>query len=1532
MSSSILGRANGAYAASNKTIYLSQEYVGVNANQPQAVADVLLEEIGHYVDSRINSFDAAGDEGEIFSALVQGKALSEQQLKFLRIEDDSATITLSGQSLGIEQSVNPIKYKYFYYDDPNAPLPLIDANKDTIVVIHGWNGNFSSNLGILAQQLAEQNSASQVIALDWSQTADQTTPYLAAGYIKAVAEWAVGKLAGLASKITLIGHSLGSYVAAEISRELGGVGEVVALDPAYALPGFPYDIDKRDSNSNPVGNFRNDTNQSLALVAADLYGTGAAGDTYQAGTADKSFIVKFSDLNYGLVSAGDAHSGVIDIYNALESRNLDISSGIIFANIPQDTFDNEGDPVTLGAGGLHEGVINAIDVDSTSQRLWKSKDIVGNGWRVYIVDSNVNKPTGSDGIDTVSSSVTFTLENTNIENLALAHTLNGVDILNINGTGNTLNNILIGNIGNNSLDGKEGDDILDGGVGNDYLHGGLGNDNLYGGNGNDTLNAGLGRDVVDGGTGTDLLIVDYSALQTNIGIHYSSADLATGSGYLFNSLYDGTYASNRVNFSGIERFNITGTNQDDGLYGAALGDTLVGGAGNDYIDGKSGNDTLKGEAGDDTLVNAGGADIIDGGDGTDILVDDNFASHFASGTADIVLNPTSGLISLSDGTTIANVEAFWLTGGNGNDRLVMTGAYNDNLYGGNGNDTLNAGLGRDVVDGGTGTDLLIVDYSALQTNIGIHYSSADLATGSGYLFNSLYDGTYASNRVNFSGIERFNITGTNQDDGLYGAALGDTLVGGAGNDYIDGKSGNDTLKGEAGDDTLVNAGGADIIDGGDGTDILVDDNFASHFASGTADIVLNPTSGLISLSDGTTIANVEAFWLTGGNGNDRLVMTGAYNDNLYGGNGNDTLNAGLGRDVVDGGTGTDLLIIDYSALQTNIGIHYSSVDLATGSGYLFNSLYDGTYASNRVNFSGIDRFNITGTNQDDGLHGAALGDALVGGAGNDYIDGKSGNDLLDGGIGVDTLIGGTGNDTYTVDNTSDVVTENANEGVDTVKSSVSYTLKDNFENLILTGTASINGTGNSLNNQITGNAANNILNGGIGADKLIGGNGNDTYSVDNLGDVVTETSTVATQIDTVQSTINYTLGANVENLTLIGTAAINGTGNALSNTLTGNSGNNILNGGIGADTLNGGAGIDTASYTNAAAAVNVNLSNATAGTTGEATGDVLNAIENLLGSNFNDILIGNSTANILNGGTGADKLTGGTGNDVYVVDNTADIVSETSTLATEIDTVQSAINYSLGANLENLTLTGTAAINGTGNTLNNIITGNGANNILNGGAGSDTLNGGLGNDTYIIENAPDLISEAANAGIDTVQSSISWILGNNLENLTLTGTAAINGTGNTLNNTITGNAANNTLSGGAGNDILIGGAGNDIIVGDFGDDILTGGSGSDRFSFNSPNEKIDKITDFLSVDDTISIKAAGFGGGLSANAAILATQFLSGAGVTTASNATQRFLYNTTSGALFFDADGNGTGAGALQIATLTGNPNITTADIFVTA
>ncbi|MBW4577937.1 MAG: calcium-binding protein [Aphanothece sp. CMT-3BRIN-NPC111] len=222
--------------------------------------------------------------------------------------------------------------------------------------------------------------------------------------------------------------------------------------------------------------------------------------------------------------------------------------------------------------------------------------------------------------------------------------------------------------------------------------------------------------------------------------------------------------------------------------------------------------------------------------------------------------------------------------------------------------------------------------------------------------------------------------------------------------------------------------------------------------------------------------------------------------------------------------------------------------------------------------------------------------------------------------------------------------------------------------------------------------------------------------------------------------------------------------------------------------------------------------------------------------------------------------------------------------------------------------------------------------MLDGGTGSDSLIGGLGNDTYIVNVATDVITEAAGAGTDSVQSAVSWTLGANLENLTLTGAAAINGTGNTLNNTLTGNAAANTLTGAEGIDTLTGLGGNDILVGGFGNDTLTGGTGADSFRFNAPTEGIDKIADFKLLDnDILQISAAGFGGGL-AIGTLTSEMYLSGSGATTATNATQRFIYNSTNGGLFFDADGNGAGSATIQIATLSGLPALNNSNIAIIA
>jgi Ca2+-binding RTX toxin-like protein len=598
---------------------------------------------------------------------------------------------------------------------------------------------------------------------------------------------------------------------------------------------------------------------------------------------------------------------------------------------------------------------------------------------------------------------------------------------------------------------------------------------------------------------------------------------------------------------------------------------------------------------------------------------------------------------------------------------------------------------------------------------------------------------------------------------------------------------------------------------------------------------------------------------------------------------------------------------------------------------------------------------LTGGSGNDTLDGGRGNDNLQGRAGNDILDGGEGNDALDGGTGDDELIGGTGNDTYVIDSSNDKIVESLNAGTDTVKSTTSWTLGENLENLTLTGTSAIDGTGNALNNTISGNSANNLLlggegndklnggaandtlgggagndtlDGGLGNDNLMGGTGNDTYIIDSADDSIIEEATAGTDI--VQASVSWTLGDNLENLTLTGSSAIDGTGNSLNNTITGNSASNTLLGLQGNDNLKGGAGDDT-----------------------------------LDGGEGNDAL---------DGGTGDDQLSGGVGNDTYIIDSANDSIIEEATAGTDI--VQASVSWTLGDNLENLTLTGSSAIDGTGNSLNNTITGNSASNTLlglqgndnlkggagddtldggegndalDGGTGDDQLSGGVGNDTYIIDSANDSIIEHLDTGTDNVNSAISWILGENLENLTLTGSNAIDGTGNALNNTITGNAANNTLfgaegndkltggtgddllDGSLGNDTLLGGSGNDTLIGSFGNDVLTGNAGADSFIFNSSNQGIDKITDFVAVDDTLYVSAAGFGGGLTPGATLTAAELRVGSGAITPTSDTQRFIYNTASGALFFDADGNQSGFATVQIATLTTKPLITTNDIFVT-
>jgi serralysin len=253
-----------------------------------------------------------------------------------------------------------------------------------------------------------------------------------------------------------------------------------------------------------------------------------------------------------------------------------------------------------------------------------------------------------------------------------------------------------------------------------------------------------------------------------------------------------------------------------------------------------------------------------------------------------------------------------------------------------------------------------------------------------------------------------------------------------------------------------------------------------------------------------------------------------------------------------------------------------------------------------------------------------------------------------------------------------------------------------------------------------------------------------------------------------------------------------------------------------------------------------------------------NSLDHLLsGNSGNNSLTGGDGKDTLDGGRGIDSLTGGAGDDTYIVDSSTDLITEAADAGT--DTVKARVSFSLAAiaNVENLKLTGKANISGTGNSLDNLLSGNSGNNSLTGGDGKDTLdggrgidslNGGAGDDTYIVDSSTDLITEAADAGTDTVTASVSFSLAAiaNVENLTLTGKANINGTGNSLDNLISGNSGNNSLTGGDGKDTLTGGRGNDSLDGGAGADRLTGGSGTDTFRLAAFTDSLLRSSDVIS--------------------------------------------------------------------------------------
>ncbi len=917
---------------------------------------------------------------------------------------------------------------------------------------------------------------------------------------------------------------------------------------------------------------------------------------------------------------------------------------------------------------------------------------------------------------------------------------------------------------------------LTGTAGNDVIQGG----NAYG----ETLSGLGGNDTLHGGQGADIYLFNQGDGQDTISdtssAWYDENSIIFGEGLLsqlnltFESNYDTVYsfASDSVRVkagSGVSpQFISNGTVAADTFNGSIYRDIMHGLAGNDAINGNAGADALYGDAGNDTIAGGDDSDWLYGGDGDDVLdgskltgvdeIETNFSNsvdHYVGGKGNDTLHGNS------------KDDYYYFNPGDGHD-VIIEGAYylNGHWYYGSDTLTFGAGITPDNIHVGKLNADLVITVSLTDT-----VTIKDWFTGSGFKdrvesfrfadgsYRSVTDMTRLANTVYGTEGDDVLTISSSADGVLYGEGGNDTLNGGSGNDALHGGTGNDTLNAGAGDDEYFFArnGGQDIVNDTGGFDTVRFDASigASDFSLSRSenDLVLTLTAtndkltvknymngnlSLYSYAGGNVVnymnaAVIESFVFAGGSslppassiqdsflnirgasGDDALngtvwadVMYGdGGNDSLYGLAGNDVLYGGAGNDTLDGGSGNINVLYGQDGDDVLIGEggagFGSDSYLHGGNGndsYIFKSkasfdIYDDSGTDDKIEFeAGIRLLDLSFQGWNDRFT------IVVAGGGRIDIPNHFQNDsykierlaLADGTVlGLRDIQFGTG---------------------------AKDTLNGTAEDSILFGDYD--------SDMLTGGDGNDWLDGGLGGDVMTGGDGNDIYFVDNAKDTVTELTNQG--IDTVSSSIAHKLGSNVEHLVLTGSSKINGSGNALDNTLTGNSGVNTLTGGAGNDWLDGKGGVD--------------------------------------------------------------KMLGGTGDDTFVVDNTTETITERSNEGT--DHVLSSVTYTLPRHVEKLTLTGTTAINGGGNTLNNVLTGNAAANMLSGDTGDDTLDGmagadiltgGNGNDTYLLGRgygAETVIENDTSAGVIDIAQFLPGIgadqlwfqrAGNNLE-VSVIGTA-----------------------------------------------------------------------------------------------------------------------------------------------------------------
>ena len=787
----------------------------------------------------------------------------------------------------------------------------------------------------------------------------------------------------------------------------------------------------------------------------------------------------------------------------------------------------------------------------------------------------------------------------------------------------------------------------------------------------------------------------------------------------------------------------------------AIAPTSVG-IGGDVYSPDGGNDLIQGTSGNDTVYGESGLGdcIIAGNGGQDLIYAFNNDNQiYANQPEDLAtaLSQAATQTATGEPGSIFDVGDFYSVD-------TQTGGFGDNtLVGGTGNDQFYLGGGADVVVCGPGNDTIEGGQLLIDTAQG----TAIVSSG-GYSPAAGSPETATDSSGNPLGIGNETIFGGTGDDFIQGSNGDNYIDLGSGNSTVYSGSGNDTIFAGTGNSAIVGQGGNDFIEGESGNDVIVG-------GAGNNTILAGSGNDTIAAGEGGLQEFTENFgdnYVYGGSGNSLIEGTGG-NDTLIAGSGSTTVIGGAGNELIEGGSGQSVLVSGSTATG-------GSDTLIAGSGN--NSLYGGAGTDALYGGDGTDL--IQGGSGSETIYAGNGGTSsaptqVEAGSGTATVYAGAGVDQIIGGSGEDTLIGGSGDATLRGGSSSEVMQAGAGNDV-LIAGSGNDTLYGGI------GASTLQG----------GSGATQFV-AGAGQNVFIGGGGQNTYELNaGFGNVLIEPGTPG-------DTIEFGSGITLADLAVTG--GLDAAGAPVLQISADNGSTVDIVGGLSNGAL-GEIAVGSTDYTL--------LQLAQAASNGDS--EISGASGNLIYSaGAGDAIFGGSGNDTLAAFGANTTLTGGTGDTLFFVNDPTEVVTEASSGLN--DTIESSVNYVLPENVDTLTLTGATDLTATGNGEADLLTANAGNDTLIAGTGVATMVGGAGNDTFVVDNAADVV-EAKASGVNTVLSSVSYVQPQNVENLTLTGTADLTATGTGDRGVLTANSGNDTLIAGAGAETLVGGAGNDTFV------------------------------------------------------------------------------------------------------------------------